>query len=139
MNLTITEDATHGRTILGLRPELDIACASDVGQQLLMLLEGRMQSRLLLDLSELEFIDSSGIAVLVKAEKRARSIGCTLALVAPRPAVERVLQICGLDQHFVVFESFTAAAGKNDSRLPTSNSTPAPKTSAAKSSRPGES
>jgi hypothetical protein len=38
-------------------------------------------------------------------------LGCTVVLVAPQQSVLRVLQICGLDRYFRVFENITAATG----------------------------
>lgn len=111
MDLAIIEDLPQRCTIVRLCGELDLASAPDLREQLLVILDRRTPSRLILDMSELEFIDSSGTAVLVNTERRARLLGCTLALVAPQAPVSRVLQICGLDHHFLVFESVSAATG----------------------------
>jgi anti-sigma B factor antagonist len=114
VNLAVMiEDTPQGCTIVKLRGELDIASAADLRDQLLVTLDRGSPSRLIVDLSELEFMDSSGTAVLVNTDRRARLVGCTLVLVAPRQAVLRVLQICGLDRYFPIFES-VSAAGESD-------------------------
>lgn len=112
MDLAIIEDVPQGCTTVRLCGELDIASAPDLREQLLVLLDRRTPSCLIVDLSRLEFIDSSGTAVLVNTDRRAKLLNCTLALVAPSPAVSRVLQISGLDQHFLIFESFSAVTGR---------------------------
>ena len=110
MDLAIIEDASQRRTIVKLCGELDIANAPDLRERLLAILSRRTPNNLVLDLSKLEFIDSSGIAVLVNTERRARLLGCALVLVAPQAAVSRVLQICGLNHHFLIFETISALA-----------------------------
>ncbi len=55
-----------------------------------------------LDLSELDFIDSTGLAELVLALKRSREHGGDLVLRSPRPSTFRVLEIAGLDHIFTV-------------------------------------
>ncbi|MGW7052295.1 STAS domain-containing protein [Streptomyces sp. NPDC054887] len=51
---------------------------------------------LVLDLSGLDFIDSSGLNVLVKANRETRLANDHLYLVAPAPAVRRLLEITGM-------------------------------------------
>jgi anti-anti-sigma factor len=63
-------------------------------------------ARLVLDLSELCFIDSSGLHLLVALHERAKRDGFELTLHAPRPPVDRTIQLCGL---FEVLP-FTSAA-----------------------------
>jgi anti-sigma B factor antagonist len=119
VDLAIIEDTTQGWTLVRLRGDLDVASAPDLRARLLDSLDRRPPTGLILDLSMLEFIDSSGTAVLVRTERRARLLGCTLVLVAPQAPVARVLQICGLDQHFLIFKSVAAAVERApaDSRL----------------------
>ena len=111
MDIAIIEDASGRRTIVKLCGELDIASSPDLREQLLGILSRRTPSHLILDLSRLEFIDSSGIAVFVNTERRARLLGCALVLIAPQAPVSRVLQICGLDHYFLIFENISALAG----------------------------
>jgi anti-anti-sigma factor len=111
VDLAIIDDASLGRTIVKLSGELDIASAPDLRERLLALLSRRTPTHLIFDLSRLQFIDSSGIAVIVNTERRARLLGCTLVLVAPQAPVLKVLQICGLDRHFLISEDISTLAG----------------------------
>jgi len=111
VNLAMIDDASQGRTIVKLCGELDISSAPDLRERLLAILSRQTLSHLILDLSKVALIDSSGISVLVSTERRARLLGCALVLVAPQAPVSRVLHICGLDQHFVIAENISAAAG----------------------------
>lgn len=52
---------------------------------------------LVLDLADLVFIDSAGLASLIAADKGTRRAGMRLVLAAPRPAVRKVLSLTGID------------------------------------------
>lgn len=57
---------------------------------------------LTLDFSGVEFIDSSGLRVLIQAHRKAAESGGTLRLSNPSAMVRRVLDISGLDDHLDV-------------------------------------
>jgi anti-sigma B factor antagonist len=57
---------------------------------------------LVLDLSEVRFIDSTGLGVLVSVLKRAREQGGHVTLLNPNREIDRLLQITGLDRVFRV-------------------------------------
>jgi anti-sigma B factor antagonist len=114
MELVIVNDVTRGCTVVRLSGELDISSAPNLREQLLVILDRQAPSCLVLDLSKLDFVDSSGIAVFVNTQRRARLLGCTLMLVAPRAAVLRVLQICGLEHHFPILQNVSAPGGTGE-------------------------
>jgi anti-sigma B factor antagonist len=60
---------------------------------------------IVLDLSQLTFIDSTGLGVLVGAQRRARETGGEVRLAGAAPGVQRVLEVTGLDTVFGVFPS----------------------------------
>ncbi len=55
-----------------------------------------------IDLSDLAFMDSSGIGVLMSLDLRSRAEQWTLELRAPQPQVLRVLKLCGFDDRFEI-------------------------------------
>ena len=59
-------------------------------------------TRVYVDLSELTFLDSTGLHVLVKAQRSLEAAGSELVLVAPTASVRRTLAVSGLDRHFAV-------------------------------------
>lgn len=93
--LTITRE--HGPT--GLRlclyGELDLACVGDLREQL-DCVESRRWAILTVDLTALEFMDSTGLCALIHASKSARLDGRTLRIVNPRASVKRVFEVTGL-------------------------------------------
>lgn len=61
--------------------------------------------RIILDLSGCDYVDSSGIAVLVEALNRSRKEKKVFLLAAPGPQVQSILQLTRLDKVFQVFPS----------------------------------
>ena len=93
---------------LRLRGELDVAAAGDLRRHLAALLDEHDPHRLLLDLSELSFADSSGLAVLVWAHQAMSERGRRLHLHHPQPRVLRILNITGLRNRLHVTEADAA-------------------------------
>jgi anti-sigma B factor antagonist len=73
--------------------EIDIATAPDVRRALLATVGGR---RLVLDLRGVEFMDTSGLKLLVDEHRRARERGGRFAIVEGPPRVQRLLDVAGL-------------------------------------------
>lgn len=82
--------------VVTLSGELDADTASRLRTFLAeQLLNGA--SNLVLDLTELSFIDSAGLAALISASKGARRAGVELILAGPVPAVRKVMRLTGID------------------------------------------
>ncbi len=62
-------------------------------------------SLVILDLSDLEFIDSTGLGVLVKTHQRMREEGDQLAVVEGTGQVKRLLELTGLDRQLTLISS----------------------------------
>ncbi|MEU6789947.1 STAS domain-containing protein [Nonomuraea angiospora] len=82
-------------TTVHLSGEIDIFTSAALRGQLMDALH-HSTSLLVLDLSEVTFCDAGGLGVLVGVQRRARLMGITLALTAPRPFMSRLLRITGL-------------------------------------------
>ena len=63
------------------------------------------KTAVLVDLSQVTYIDSSGVAALVESFQSARKGGTTFALVAVSDATLKVLQLARLDKVFTIFAS----------------------------------
>jgi len=88
-------------------PRLDAAIAPVFRDQMNDRFASR-PTRLLLDLSAVQFIDSTGLGVLVLLLKQMGAPG-KIAVVGLSPAVARLLQITRLDTLFLQFDSAEAA------------------------------
>ena len=62
-------------------------------------------SRVIIDMSGVEFCDSTGMNVLLSCLRQARERGGELELAAPRPAIKKILQVTGLDAVFTIADS----------------------------------
>lgn len=67
------------------------------------------RARLVVDCSQLEFCDSTGLNVLLGARLKAEAAGGGVHLAAMRPVVARVFQITGAEAVFTVHDSLESA------------------------------
>jgi anti-anti-sigma factor len=95
--LSIGVDHDGSTVVLRLHGELDLATAEQLRRRIRTVLAEHDPHRLLLDLAELTFADSSGLAVLVWAHKRLASRDRQLRLHHPHRQIRRILHITGLD------------------------------------------
>ena len=84
--------------VLTLGGELDLATVPLLQEQLDR--AGRGRGAVVIDLSGLRFIDSSGLRMMVRAERQLRASGGRLVLVRGPRAVRRVFELAGLDRYF---------------------------------------
>src|SRR5215207_3605754 len=90
----VRTEAADDRCTLFLFGELDLSNVS-------VLRKARLEAtnvarRLIIDLSDLRFLDSAGLQEILQADAQARSNGHTLSLRGGQPIVMRVFQISGL-------------------------------------------
>jgi anti-sigma B factor antagonist len=93
--LTI-EEYEPGAVRFALRGELDLAHAYTFDEELRRA-EARHPSCVVIDLRELTFLDSSGLARLLAARRRARRLGHRLLLVRGSAAVQRLFALAAVD------------------------------------------
>jgi len=82
-------------TTVHLEGELDLAGQQDVRETVLEAIQ-RRPARLILDLSRLSFIDSSGVHVLLEATQQSAEQQTSLMIVPGPPLVQRVFELCHL-------------------------------------------
>jgi anti-sigma B factor antagonist len=111
--LEVTTRPDGGRAVLRLRGELDIASSDDLRRHLN---EARREhgEHLVLDLTDLEFMDSNGLSVIVACYKAVTANGGGLVLAAPRPIVRRALEITGLHRRIPVTDTLEDALAQPD-------------------------
>lgn len=101
MEHSIREEA--GAVIAAFRGEVDLE-NSPQAREVLLECVGRGQ-KVLVDLSEVQYIDSSGVASLVEAFQKAKKKGIEFALVSVNASALRVLELARLDKVFVIHEN----------------------------------
>lgn len=97
----------NGRLVVELAGEIDLDRAPQVRALLLdCVIRG---NDVLVDLSQVTYIDSSGIAGLVEALQQARELGRSFDLVALSPQALRVFELARLDQVFAIHPDIDTA------------------------------
>ena len=106
----LLETAERGDwTVLSVKGEVDLYTAPRLKERLTEL-TGSGHTRVAVELQGVEFMDSTGLGVLIGALKRCKEAGGTLALIGPREPVVKVLAITGLDKVFPIHGSVEDAA-----------------------------
>ena len=100
-------DDHDGVVVVHLTGELDLYNAHAVRDELFAV-AARGPERVVVDLSTVTFIDSTGLGVLIEARTRLANHRAFL-LAAPGLETRRALEISGLDQYFAVHASLDAA------------------------------
>jgi anti-sigma B factor antagonist len=107
------ESSSGGVSTVALAGELDLSTIPRMEIPLLEPLEQR--PGVLVDLSELEFIDSSGIGVLIRAFQGANGTPMSL-LIEPESVVDRIFRIAGISEALPVFTDRKHALAELSSR-----------------------
>jgi anti-sigma B factor antagonist len=89
--------------IITLSGRMDAYSSNDVERQLNSLLDAN-QVNIILNLTGLEYISSSGLRVLLAALKKSRKASGDVRLAAMRPYVKEVFDIAGFTQLFKIFD-----------------------------------
>ncbi|HYO11343.1 MAG TPA: anti-sigma factor antagonist [Tepidisphaeraceae bacterium] len=102
-----------GDAIVALvRGEIDLHNSPAVRQQLLRFIEQHKPKKLVLNLGEVPYMDSSAIAVLVEALQKMRKTGGKIYLTQLQPRVKGLLEIARLDTIFVIAKDEEEALAK---------------------------
>lgn len=99
---------TGGWTVLTATGEIDVAAAPGLREQLVDLIEGGTVE-LVVDLDGVDFIDSTGLGVLVGAVRRARAAEGDVRLVCTNSRLLKVFDVTGLDEVFTIAASIDDA------------------------------
>lgn len=94
--------------------EVDLSNAAGLRQHLIHQVQ-EANYNIAVDLSHVEFMDSSGLAVLISGLRRTKEHDGSLVLISPTASVKRVLAITGLDKVFDIYDSVEKAAARSSS------------------------
>jgi anti-sigma B factor antagonist len=95
-----------GASVVRLGGELDLYNAGDLRNALVEAIDGGA-TRIVVDMSEVEFVDSTALGVLLEARSKLGHEG--LLLAAPQAETRRTLEVSGLDRHLPVHDSVAGA------------------------------
>lgn len=104
MNIKSREEG--GYTIIEFDGDVDLSCSPEVRKLLLRCLDGKQN--LVVDLSKVSYIDSSGVACLVEGYQTAKNKKLKFALAGVSEAAMSVLHLARLDKVFPIHASVEA-------------------------------
>ncbi|OAN52323.1 anti-anti-sigma factor [Paramagnetospirillum marisnigri] len=106
MNMTLSQQ--DGATVVTLAGEVDLSHSPTLRKALMELMFEK-KPVVVVDLSAVEYIDSSGVAGLVEAYQSARKNATRFVLAAVSDPVRRVLQLARLDKVFAMADTVESA------------------------------
>lgn len=113
MDLGLELSERDGYSVLAVSGEVDVATVPRLREQLHGLV-AQGDTQIVVDLDNVEFLDSTGLGVLVGALKRVRSSGGELYLVCTQPRIRKVFEVTGLTKVFSIHDSVDeAVAGES--------------------------
>src|ERR1700756_3183570 len=102
------DDSRPPYTVLAVRGEIDVYSAPRLREKLVELVTDGHR-HIVADLEGVDFLDSTGLGVLVGGLKRLRSHDGDLTLVCTQPRILKVFEITGLTKVFAIHDSVEAA------------------------------
>ncbi|WP_017603975.1 STAS domain-containing protein [Nocardiopsis alkaliphila] len=108
-DLTISSTLHESGRVLTLDGEIDMATEARFQEAVTEALTTQPHGRVVLDCTDLRFIDSSGLRVLIRAHKAAKEQQALLVIAAASPRVLQTLRITSLDTRIPVFDSVSQA------------------------------
>lgn len=94
--------------VLALEGEIDLNESPTVRERIKPLIDAQLP-RIIVDLSGVSYIDSSGLALFIESMQRIQSYGGKFALAGLRPTVRTIFEIARLDQIFQIYPDVAAA------------------------------
>ena len=109
----VSPPKSRGDAVLAsVRGEVDLHNSPELRAALLAILNKALPKKLVLNLAQVPYMDSSAVAVLVEVLQKLRRAGGRLMLSALQPRVKGLLEIARLDSIFVLTDSDEAALAK---------------------------
>jgi anti-sigma B factor antagonist len=104
VDLTLTTREADGKTIVAVGGEIDVYTAPKLRDKITELV-GRGSYHLVVDMQQVEFLDSTGLGVLVGGLKKVRAHDGSLQLVCNQDRLLKIFRITGLAKVFVIHET----------------------------------
>ncbi len=108
MDIGLDLHERDGYSVLAVSGEVDVATVPRMREQLHTLV-AQGDNRIVVDLDAVDFLDSTGLGVLVGALKRVRSSGGDLQLICTQPRIRKVFEVTGLTKVFTIHDTLDEA------------------------------
>ena len=114
MELTLNvHSEAPGFTVIEVGGEIDVYTAPKLRERLISLVESGSHE-LIVDMESVEFLDSTGLGVLVGGLKRARAYEGWIDLVCTQSRILRIFRITGLNRVFNIYDTVPEAVAARD-------------------------
>jgi anti-sigma B factor antagonist len=113
MELSLSTRTVAEHTVLEVGGEVDVYTAPRLRERLVELVDSGARN-VIVDLGGVDFLDSTGLGVLVGAMKRLRVAKGTFSLVCSKEPLLKIFRITALDQVFPIFSTVEAATTDGD-------------------------
>ena len=94
--------------VLPLEGEIDLHVSPEVAESL-RTMTAKKPKRVIVDLTKVTYLDSSGLAVLIESMRKVQEYGGKFALAGVQETVQHILEIARLDQVFQIFPDVDSA------------------------------
>lgn len=94
--MTVKHRIYDGTLYMVLSGELDEHAASYVRSEMDFILTSNRYKQIIIDLSELDFMDSTGVGVLIGRYKKTKELGVPIFISNPSKHAEKIFQMTGL-------------------------------------------
>ena len=111
MDLVVQVDDRDGWAVARASGDLDLTTAPRLRERIVQVIVGG-QPRVVLDLQGVDFVDSTGLGVLVGLLKRTRSQGGDLRLVSTRTGFRKILELTALERALPLAATVDEALGE---------------------------
>ena len=108
MDLRLSDEVRPEATIVAVGGELDVESAPQLDEHLTSAILVA-PALLVVDLSDVDFLDSTGLGVLIKAYSRQRDLDSGFAIVASADRITKVFRITGMDTALSVHPDLESA------------------------------
>ena len=108
MDLSLTTRDEGDRTVVAVGGEIDVYTAPKLREAIVTAIDAG-HTRLIIDVENVAFLDSTGLGVLVGALKRVRADGGSLDIVCTHERILKIFGITGLDKVFGLHASIDEA------------------------------
>lgn len=95
--------------IIKVTGEFDMTLADEFRKTADSYLDIGMAKNLLIDLSDVAFIDSSGLGAILGRYKKVQSLKGKIVLAGPRPQVEKILEVSGVNRVIGIYDDKNSA------------------------------
>lgn len=101
MDFSVTQQTLDGHPVVSVHGEVDVSSAPELQRELDTVFESGARS-VVVDLSDVSFLDSTGLGALVAARATASSGGGSIAVVCDQGRLLKLFTITGLDGAFQI-------------------------------------